>query len=132
MPVVKFRYSSFEGRNAPIVPVSIKTKGKWYELWAYVDSGAKYSLFSAADAKDMGLKVAAGQRIQVGLGDGSLVPVYLHRVKAKLGNVEFSATVGFTDKIPLRLNVLGRTSVFDNFKVAFDDRKKEVWFQKNT
>jgi len=42
---IEFEYSTHAGQKVPIIPVGIKGKDKWYELWAFVDTGATYSVF---------------------------------------------------------------------------------------
>ena len=44
MRSVEFNYAKHRQRNIPLVPVSLRTGGKWSEVWAYVDSGSFYNL----------------------------------------------------------------------------------------
>ena len=46
----------------------------------------------------------------------------------KIGEVEFKAEVGFSERLGVGFNLLGRKDVFEIFKVCFDDRKKIVSF----
>mgnify|MGYP000029322170 FL=1 len=46
---IEFEYSTHAGQKVPIIPIGIKKKGKWYELWAFVDTGATYSVFEAKE-----------------------------------------------------------------------------------
>jgi hypothetical protein len=62
------------------------------------------------------------------VGDGGFIPVYLHKLDMQLGPKTFQATVGFSEKLGIGFNILGRTDVFDKFVVCFDDLKDYVSF----
>ena len=50
--------------DEPIVPLDIKSKkGIWIEFYAYIDSGAGFSVFHSDDAKALGLKLEDGRKI---------------------------------------------------------------------
>jgi len=49
-----------------------------HKVWVYVDSGAAFSMISAAEATDMAIDWNTGRRQMVVVGDGSFIPVYLH------------------------------------------------------
>jgi hypothetical protein len=60
----------------------------------------------------------------VTVGDGGSIPVYLHTLPVRVGSHEFEAMIGFSDRLGVDLNIIGRTSFFEEFIVCFDDRKK--------
>lgn len=42
---VTFEYARHRLRDIPLIPVGLRGQQRWVEVWAYVDSGAFYSLF---------------------------------------------------------------------------------------
>jgi predicted aspartyl protease len=54
----------------PIVPLLIEG----HKVWAYVDSGATFSILSVDDARRMGLAWQTGRRQMIVVGDGSFIP----------------------------------------------------------
>ena len=45
MRSIEFNYARHRQRDIPLVPMSLRTGGKWSEVWAYVDSGSLYDCF---------------------------------------------------------------------------------------
>lgn len=66
----------------------------------------------------------SGERIMVTVGDGGSIPVYLHELMVKVGTHEFKAVIGFSDRLGVSLNIIGRKSFFEEFVVCFDDKEK--------
>lgn len=64
------------------------------------------------------------------VGDGSFIPAYLHDLSIHLGSWEVVAPVGFSERLGAGFNLLGRTGIFDQFQVCFNDRVHRVTFQK--
>ena len=95
---------------------------------AYVDSGAFYSIFSTQDAQLMGLDFRAGRRSSITVGDGNTIPVYFHTLPIMIGNISLNAVIGFSQKLGVGFNLLGRRSVFEKFVIVFDDVKKQITF----
>lgn len=96
MRSLEFNYARHRQRDIPLVPVSLRTGGKWSEVWAYVDSGAFYSLFDDKVSDLLGLDLVKGDKVLTVVGDGSFIPVYLHKVGMRMGNDEFSIKIGFS------------------------------------
>ena len=71
----------------------------------------------------MGLEFRSGRRTLIQVGDGGLIPVFLHDLEVQVGQYRFVAPVGFSDRIGVRCGVLGRSGFFDPFKVRFDERR---------
>jgi hypothetical protein len=76
----------------------------------------------------MGLKMDKGRLIYSQVGDGGFIPVYLHELDIQLGPRIFRVTIGFSEKLGIGFNILGRSNVFDKFIVCFDDTKNYVTF----
>jgi predicted aspartyl protease len=128
MRSVEFSYARHRQRDIPLVPVSLRTGGKWNELWAYVDSGSFYTLFDDKVADLLGLDLLRGDKVLAVVGDGSFIPVYLHKVGMRIGRDEFSIKIGFSSKLGVGFNLLGM-DVFDRYRVIFDNRLGKIIFQ---
>ena len=127
-PIV-FPYKPATGRLLPMVLVGIFINGQWQAVEFYVDSGAYYTLLHAQFATDFGLDYRQGQRVFAQAGDGSLIPVYLHKLPMQIGAKRFEATVGFSDRLGVRFNLLGQQGVFERFKICFHEKRRIVSFQ---
>jgi len=124
MSIIEFDYVYHRKRYVPLIPVSIKTReGEWIEIWAYVDSGAFYSIFDDKIAELLNIDLLKGKRMLAVVGDGSFIPFYLHQVMIKLRDDEFMMKIGFSPKLGVGFNILGM-DLFDRYKVSFDNRIK--------
>lgn len=121
---VKFPYKTYRDIPSPIIPLSICE----IEVEAYVDSGAFCSIFSLQEAELIGIDYTKGRQEGVTVGDGNIIPVYYHRLPITIGSHSFKANIGFSPKLNVGLNLLGRKDIFEHFIVAFDDAKKTITF----
>jgi hypothetical protein len=64
------------------------------------------------------------------VGDGSYIPTYFHDLSLKIGQHEIIAPIGFSERLGVGFNVLGRTGIFDRFQVCFNDHTRKVTFEK--
>jgi len=126
---MKFNYVQFRGRFLPIVPIRFKHRdGGWTEFKGYVDSGASYSIFRAVICEILGLNLEEGDKEYITVGDGSVIPVYLHKIIIQIAGKEFKAMIGFSRRLGIGFNILGRKDIFERFKVCFDERERTVEF----
>jgi len=125
MPVIEFPYLSHKGYLLPIIPLTILN----HKIWAYVDSGATFSIFDAKEAKRLGLELKRGTYQMIVVGDGSFIPTYFHEVPICIDDVEVVAQVGFSERLGVGFNLLGRKGVFDHFKICFCDKENKITFQ---
>ena len=130
MHSVEFSYTTHRGLKVPMIPLRIKGKKDWYDVWTFVDSGATYSVFEGAEAERLGIKLKEGKKLMIVVGDGSFIPVYLHKVTVQIGEEEFEAEIGFSSHLGIGFNLMGRKGIFDKFKVCFSDFNGIVSFQK--
>lgn len=128
MRVIEFSYTLYKGLSVPIVPVQIRSRNDWFELWAFVDSGATYSIFGAREAADMGLDLTNALRRMIVVGDGSFIPVSFVRLPVRIGEIELEAEIGFSERLGVGFNLLGRKDVFNAFRICFSDEEKTVSF----
>jgi hypothetical protein len=112
-----------------MVSAGFCVKGTWWVAELYVDSGAFYTLMHAKYAEDFGLEFKKGRRVFAQVGDGSMIPVYLHRLPMQIGGQRFEAPVGFSERLGVRFNLLGRQGVFEHFRICFHEQRRVVTFQ---
>ncbi len=112
------------GRHAPIIYLQAWTGNRWLYLQAYVDSGASWSIFHVDVAELLGIKLHRAKRHYISLGNGSVIPIYLARIKVRFAGMEFSAPAGFSDALRVGFNLLGRAGFFDRFTMCFNDRAR--------
>ena len=130
MRSIEFGYARHRRRDVPLIPVSLRTGGKWKEVWAYVDSGSFYSIFDDKVAEILEINLAAGEKVLAVVGDGTFIPIYLQTVGMRIGEDEFSMKIGFSSKLGGGFNLLGM-DVFDRYRVIFDNIAKKVIFERH-
>ena len=128
MPQV-FRYKPYLGRLTPMITIGVRIGGVWYPVEVYVDSGAAYTLLRAQIAEGIGFDYRAGNCVYPQVGDGSFIPVYLHDLEVQVGSEQFNAKVGFSDKLGVGFNLLGRAGIFDRFKICFQENQRILTFE---
>lgn len=120
---MEYPYIPFKTKCLPMIPIEIKGS-TWVEFYAYVDSGASYSVFHSDIAEILGLNYENGEKTYITVGDGSLITVFKHQVQVSLEGQEFMASIGFSKNLGIGFNILGRESFFDRFVFCFDDKNK--------
>lgn len=131
MRSLKFPYTVHKGLTIPYIPISLKIGKTWRRFWAFVDSGATFSIFKASEIADLDFNYQSGKLVNVQVGDGGFIPVYLHKLEIALDDIQFPATIGFSNKLGVEFNLLGRKDVFEVFDVTFSDSKGEITFIKS-
>ncbi len=126
MPLI-FDYEEIAGKFYPIIPIELETREKTFLTRAYVDSGAGFSIFNAEIADYMGLDYRSGEMI-FPAGVGGHIRAYINEILISVGNIKVSCNVLFSDEFTVKFNLLGRSGVFDRFRVCFDDSGKKICF----
>ncbi len=116
------------GRYLPIIPIGFKGENGLVYYDAFVDSGAGYSVFQFDVVEDLNLNLNRGEKEYVTVGDGSLIIVYVHRLKIQIGEREFEADIGFSKQLGIGFNIIGRKDIFEEFRICFDEKEKIVEF----
>ena len=111
MSLVTFPYVLHKGYVMPMIPLTILT----HKVWVFVDSGATFTALSSGEAHRLGLDWARGRRQLVVVGDDSFIPLYVHDLSIRIGPWEVTAPIGFSERLGVGFNVLGRTGVFNQF-----------------
>ena len=125
---IKFPYSSYKGIKVPLVPLQLKGKNGWHWVWAFVDSGATYSIFHSDVASRLGIDIDSGKKMSATVGDGKTIDIYLQKLSVNLQEKVFPATIGFSKDLKIGFNLLGREDVFRVFRVCLSDRYHELTF----
>ena len=124
-----FRYKPFKGYLAPIITIGIRMNATWYPIGVYADSGSVYTVLHAQIANGIGFNYLAGERIFIQVGDGGYIPVYLHDLDVQIGTERFIGKIGFSEKLGVGFNLLGRKSFFDRFKICFQESLGIITFE---
>lgn len=125
-----FRYKPFRRYPAPIITIGVRLEATWYPIEVYVDSGAAYTVLHAEIATGVGFDYRTDEQTYLQVGDGSFIPVYLHDLEIQLGAERFTATVGFSEKLGIGFNLLGRVGLFSQFKICFQESKGILTFER--
>ena len=122
MSIVTYPYKRWKGWRVPIITFGIRYRDKWFPVNAYVDSGATYSVFRARTATQIGLDYRTGKRQYIQGAGGHFLLIYLHDLELQIGQHRLVAPIGFSEKLGLNFNLLGRSEIFSHFKVCFDEK----------
>lgn len=125
MPAIEFSYTRHKGYLLPIVPLSINSD----KIWAFVDSGATFSMLTVDEAVRIGIDWRSGRRQMIVVGDGSYIPTYIHELPVQIGGTQITVLIGFSERLGVGFNLLGRSGVFNQFEVCFNDHTRKVTFQ---
>lgn len=122
-------YSTLIGEiYRPTIIVYLQAKNKrWVGFTLYADSGADITLLPKSACEGLGYSLKAGESGYVGGITQGRIKVYVHEVNMKLGEEVLKIKIAFaqTENVP---PLLGRTDVFDRFKVCYDNKQKETIF----
>ena len=129
MKKIQLPYKQFKGGYYPVIDIWMKGPTGIYEVEAFVDSGASTSIFRSTVADELGINYIRGRVTYSMVGDGSYIPIYLHKVPIKIGNIWLRAAIGFSSHLGVDINLLGQKDIFDRFIVSFDKRRRIVSFQ---
>jgi predicted aspartyl protease len=128
VPVIEFGYTRHRGFLLPIIPVSIHG----HKLWVFVDSGATFSILTVDEAERIGIDWRMGRHQMIVVGDGSYIPTFFHDLPVQIGDTQITAPIGFSERLGVGFNLLGRMGVFNRFEVCFNDHTRKVTLQPIT
>ena len=122
-------YSTLIGEiHRPVATIHLQAKNKkWIGFTLYADAGADITLLPKSACKGLGYSLKTGKPGHVGGITKGKIKVYIHEINARLGEETFKARIAFaqTENIP---PLLGRTDVFDHFKVCYNNKQKQTIF----
>lgn len=131
MRSIEFPYAMHRGTPLPLVPLHLRGGNEWVERWAYVDSGATYSLFHYQVAVAVGANLSNAPRRRIVIGDGSYIEAQFLKLPVRIGEIELDLEIGFSEKLGFEFNLLGRKDLFEKFQVCFSDAERKVTFYLN-
>lgn len=108
------------------VPVTLRAGGSELEIFAYVDTGATYSLFQREYGELLGLNVEAGQRLAFSTVAGS-VEAYGHMVNLECLGLSMESTVFFFANERIQKNVLGRNGWLNRIRLGLVDYDRHLF-----
>lgn len=129
-----FRYKKEESLilgkiERPVADVYLRTKkDSWIEFHPYIDSGADITIIPLSLGRLLGFEIDEKKIQQIGGIRGS-VPVIYAKTIMKIGEKNFTVRIAWAlieDVPPL----LGRTDVFDIFRVTFEQYKGLIVFDE--
>lgn len=124
--MIKLPYLLWRGKYCPIIEVEVISKDREVRTLGYVDTGATYSVFHSDFCEELGLILHSGSRIDITVGDGGIIPVYLHELLIRIEELEITGKIGFSDRLGTGINILGREGLLDEYMICFDEKNKEV------
>ena len=113
----------------PLITIGLKIGEVWYPVEVYGDSGSGYTVLRAQIADGIGFDYRTGNGVYLQVGDGSFIPVYLHELQIQIGTEQFSAKVGFSEKLGVGFNLLGRAGIFERFKICFQESQRILTYE---
>ena len=128
MKSVVVPYKNYKLNACPIITIEVEGPKTRKNIDAYVDSGASISIFSIQETIRLGINYQKGKEIFMTVGDGSSIPVYLHNLKVKIGAISFPATIGFSARLGVGFNLIGRRDFFERFDITFSDSAQTISF----
>lgn len=99
----------------------------WHLFRPYVDSGADLTLLKKSDCEDMGYDLTNGMLRLIGGVSKTLMRTYVHQIPMRIGETEFLCRVAFAE-INTVPRLLGRLDVFHQFRICFEEAKRETHF----
>lgn len=126
MSIIEFPYTLHKQYIMPIIPVLIEG----HKLWAFVDSGATFSIMNVEEARRIGIEWENGRRQMIVVGDGSFIPTYFHELEVQIADHKIFAPIGFSERLGVGFNILGRTGIFNRFEICFNDHARTISLKK--
>ena len=119
-----FSYINMNQAYYPACEVVLYRNKQEFKYTFIIDSGADISLVPKSIGEQLELK--KGQLRYLG-GISGRMGYYINQVQAEIAGKQFKMELAWAtkDTVPL---LLGRKSVFKNFKICFNEKKKTVFF----
>lgn len=120
-----FPYQKINGRYFPTIFVTVIHKTRRVGIFALIDSGASTCVFTPNVSKSLSIKPELGESFDI-QGVGGEVAGYLHELWIEVAGKKFKTPVVLTKDTIAPINLLGRSSFFENFKITFNEKRKLV------
>ena len=122
---LEFPYVLKRDKYYPIIDIVLTKDNNSIKTDAIVDSGAILSIFQGNIAEYLGLEIEDGKE-QLFQGIGGKITGYMHSIKVKIDSAEFPCRIAFSNELAMSLNIIGRESFFDRFRITFDEKIKKL------
>ena len=126
----EFDYVRIGNKFFPIIPFIVKSNEELVPVNALVDSGATISLFNADVGRALKLDIEKGENFYP-VGISGKILTHIHEITIKIGDYEVKTKVAFTDELAVKINLLGRENIFENFSILFNDKLKKITLEKS-
>lgn len=113
------------GNLFPIILFQAEYKKSIAKTSALLDSGASISIFKEDIAKQLNLVIDHGTPTFLG-GVGGRIKGYVHHIKLKIADKNLLVPVVFSYEYSVSFNLIGRSGVFEKFKITFDEKSLKV------
>ncbi len=132
MRVIEFNYQIWKGKPIPLIPIRLYSHRYSFKTWAYVDTGATYSIFEFSLLAVLDLKVSQAIRKEMFVvGDGSFIPGWIFRLSVEIADYKFKDDIAFSDRLNVGFNLLGRKDIFEKFReISFQEKRRLIVFKK--
>lgn len=108
----------------PLVSVRLACNRKKQKVWAVIDSGADFCVFSYDIAALLDIDLRKGKSFSLTGFVGGDTLVWLHQVNLEIeGLPSININVVFTDSGMPSMPLLGQVGFFDNFQIRFQRYK---------
>lgn len=124
---IVFPYARLGTDFHPIVSLGIHLAGSWRTAFAYVDSGAAYTVLSTT-LVPAGFDYRSGKESRSHSATGHPLSLFIHDIEIQVGPNRFEAPVAFSPDLHVGFNLLGRNGIFDRYRVEFNESKHIVSF----
>jgi len=114
----------------PIADVVLESKGFKIEVPMYIDSGADISMIPLNLGKSLGFKQEKSDIIREIKGvSGAGIPYIVKKVGLILNGERLMIRIAWAlvEQVPI---LMGRTDIFNKFRIVFNERKKYIDFEK--
>lgn len=108
MTLIRFPFQRIGGVLQPVIPIGIKLGFAWQRVDVYIDSGATFTVLKARIAERYNFDYRQGNPVNIQVGDGRLIRIYLHNLDIQIGSERFTCPIGFSDNLGVPFNVLGK------------------------
>lgn len=123
--VLEYSYSKIGEKYFPMIPVIISFNNKDFPVEALVDAGATASIFKPEIAESLGIDLEKCRRIVL-RGIGGTITAYVQRVTLIIGEKHIDTEVTFSKDLDVKINILGREGLFDEFEICYNEKEKKI------
>lgn len=110
------------GDYFPVVDIFISKTNHTARIFALVDSGATISIFREDVAEQLGVDIEEGKETYLG-GVGGRIKGYIHKLDVEIAGKKLLCPVVFSREYTVSFNLLGRETVFKEFRIIFEEKK---------